>query len=133
MDIEATRTRLMSLGLSESEVPADPMPLFDAWLELARSAGIHNANAMAIASAGPTGRPSVRNVLVQEVLPDGLAFYTNYRSRKGVELDGDPRCEGLFSWLDLERQVRSAGRVRRSTAAESDAYFAGRPRGNEGR
>lgn len=88
-------------------------------------------NAAALATATPEGRPSVRMVLVKSVSEDGFVFYTNYGSRKGVELETSPRAALLFYWPWPPRQVRIEGAVARVTAAESDAYWRSRPRGSQ--
>jgi len=118
----------MAEGLSEALAPEDPVELFDEWLAGATGLGMHNANAMAIATADRRGRPSVRNVLLRGRIDGGLAFYTNYESQKGRELIANPVAEALFSWLPLERQVRFSGPVHRATPEQSDAYFGGRDR-----
>ncbi|MDG2114943.1 MAG: pyridoxamine 5'-phosphate oxidase [Actinomycetota bacterium] len=128
IDLPHVRVELMTAGLSEADAPADPFELFQDWLGQAVDLGIHNANAMAVATAGAGGRPSVRNVLLRSQFEDGLAFYTNYESHKGVDLAANPSAEALFSWLGLERQVRFSGPVTRTTAERSDAYFATRER-----
>jgi pyridoxamine 5'-phosphate oxidase len=87
-------------------------------------------NAMALATVDPDGQPSVRTVLLKGVDERGFLFFTNYESRKGRELDGNPRAALVFYWSDLERQVCVSGRVSKLTAPESDKYFQSRPRGS---
>ena len=128
VDLRDLRLDLMASGLDERRAPADPFELFDGWLEHSTSLGLHNANAMAVATADSQARPSVRNVLLRGRFDGGLAFYTNYESQKGRELAQNPHAEALFSWLPLERQVRFTGAVTRVSDAESDAYFATRAR-----
>lgn len=131
MDHAQRRAELMAAGLDVDDVPADPLVLLDDWLTSARDAGIHNADAMAVATADDAGRPTVRNVLMRGVVRGGLTFYTNYESDKGRELATTPACEALFSWLDLERQIRVRGLVERLSADESDTYWRTRPRGSQ--
>lgn len=128
VDLRDVRQTLMGGGLEEATAPAEPMGLFSEWLDYAVSLGLHNANAMAIATADRSGRPSVRNVLLRGSFDEGLAFYTNYESQKGRELAANPVAEALFSWLPLERQVRLSGAVRLASPEQSDAYFASRAR-----
>ncbi len=128
VDIVGLREKFMAEGLDESELHHDPMVQLQAWLDVAFEAGIHNANSMAVTSVSEDGWPSVRNVLMRGIIDGGPVFYTNYESRKGVELGARPHTEALFSWLDLERQVRIAGEVSRVSPEQSDAYFASRPR-----
>jgi pyridoxamine 5'-phosphate oxidase len=116
--------------LDESTVDADPLVQFGRWFEDA--AGVMAMpEAMAVASVDARGRPSVRMVLLKSFGPDGFVFYTNYESRKGRELVENPYAALLFHWETLGRQVRIEGPVTRTSDAESDAYFATRPRGSQ--
>lgn len=99
------------------------------WFEEAAASGIIEAERMALATATPDGRPSVRIVLLKGIDEDGIRFFTNYGSRKGRELDANPRAAATLYWQPLQRAARLEGPVERLSAAESDAYFAGRPRG----
>lgn len=99
------------------------------WFEQAAASGIIEAERMALATATPDGRPSVRIVLLKGIDEDGIRFFTNYESRKGRELDANPRAAATLYWQPLYRAARLEGPVERLTAAESDAYFASRPRG----
>lgn len=109
--------------------PDDPIALFGTWYEQARGAAIDKPNAMALATAGSGGRPTLRVVLLSSHDARGFVFHTNYLSRKGADLAQSPAASLLFWWDPLGYQVRIDGTVERTTAAESDAYFAGRPRG----
>ena len=104
----------------------DPIALFDAWFAEARESEPNDANAMALATATPDGRPSVRMVLLKGHGPEGFVFYTNAQSRKGKELLANPHAALLFHWKSLHRQVRIEGPLSEVTAAEADAYFASR-------
>jgi pyridoxamine 5'-phosphate oxidase len=111
-------------------LPPDPMPIFRAWFDEAiERADQPNPNSMAIATVDADGRPSVRIVLVKEVVssPGYLVFYTNYRSRKGRDLEARPYASAALHWDHQHRQVRVSGPVLRSPVEESDAYFATRP------
>lgn len=110
-------------------LPSDPFPNFQAWLaEATERADVPNPNAMCLSTVAPDGQPSSRMVLCKEVMADRgvVVFYTNYTSRKGSELAGNPRCALLFHWDHRGRQVRIEGRVTKAPAAMSDAYFASR-------
>ncbi|MBI3549331.1 MAG: pyridoxamine 5'-phosphate oxidase [Elusimicrobia bacterium] len=109
----------------------DPLRQFDEWAARARRAGIETPNAMALATVGRVGAPSVRMVLFQGWLRGGLTFFTNYRSRKARELAASPRAACVVYWDELGRQIRLEGRVVRLTRSESAAYFAKRPRGSQ--
>jgi pyridoxamine 5'-phosphate oxidase len=108
--------------------PEDPVRAAAQWLGEAEALGRRNANAMALACTDSTGRPSVRMVLLKELAPLGYAvFYTNYGSRKGIELAATGTAAAVLYWHELGRQVRFEGLVVRSPPAESDSYFASRP------
>ena len=113
---------------SESETIAhgDPFALFDAWLAEARASEPNDPNAMALATCAPSGMPSVRMVLLKGHGADGFVFYTNFASRKGLELATNPHAALLFHWKSLRRQVRVEGCVKEVSAAEADAYFTSR-------
>lgn len=106
----------------------DPHALFDAWFAEARASEPNDPEAVALATAGPDGRPSVRMVLLKGHDPRGFVFYTNSESRKGGELAANPQAALLFHWKSLRRQVRVEGRVSPVSDAEADAYFASRSR-----
>jgi pyridoxamine 5'-phosphate oxidase len=105
-----------------------PIALFDSWLAEARASEPNDANAMALATATPAGRPSVRMVLLKDHGPDGFVFYTNAESRKGSEIAENPHAALLFHWKSLRRQVRIEGPLSEVTASEADAYFHSRAR-----
>ena len=129
-----TRTRLADLRksyeraeLDEAASAADPLAQFDSWLQQAIAAELPEPNAMTLASVGAEGRPSTRIVLIKGCDARGIVWYTNYQSRKGRELAGNPYAALQFHWVELERVVRIEGRVEFTDAAESDAYFQTRP------
>jgi pyridoxamine 5'-phosphate oxidase len=105
-----------------------PLQLFERWLEEARAALGYDADAMTVATATPDGVPSARIVLLKDVDERGLVFFTNYSSRKGAELERNPRAALLFHWQPLGRQVRVEGAVSRVDRAESETYARSRPR-----
>jgi pyridoxamine 5'-phosphate oxidase len=106
----------------------DPLALFQSWLEEARADLGYDAEAMAVATATPDGAPSVRMVLLKGFDERGLLFFTNYSSRKGGELEQNPRAALLFHWQPLGRQVRIEGAVSKVDRAEGEAYARSRPR-----
>jgi pyridoxamine 5'-phosphate oxidase len=107
---------------------ADPHQLFEDWFAHARAAEPNDPEAMALATAGADGRPSVRMVLLKGHDARGFAFYTNEESRKGGEIAANPCGALAFHWKSLRRQVRIEGRIEPTSAAEADAYFATRSR-----
>ena len=112
----------------ESDALADPLEQFRRWFDEARGA-VPLAEAMAVATATTDGAPSLRMVLLKEADERGFVFHTNYDSRKGRELAGNPHAALLFHWYELGRQVRIEGRVERLAEEESDRYFETRPLG----
>ncbi len=110
---------------------ADPFALFKLWLEEAAQTEINDPGAMTLATVDANGLPDARMVLCKGADQRGLVFYTNIDSAKGRELKGQPRAAALFHWKSLGRQARFRGAVSEVTAAESDAYFASRPRGSQ--
>src|SRR6185369_4584803 len=113
--------------LSEDASHADPLKQFDQWLTEAISAEIPEPNAMTLATVASDLRPSTRVVLVKGYDERGIVWYTNYESRKGQEMAGNPYAALQFHWVELERVVRIEGRVEKTSAGESDAYYATRP------
>lgn len=113
--------------LTETRGGADPFGLFEAWFSDAIAAGIPEPNAMAVATATPDGRPSVRFVLLKGLDREGAVFFTNFDSRKGAELKQNPRAAAVFSWFPMQRQVRIEGHVTQVADAEADEYFSSRP------
>lgn len=109
----------------------DPIALFDSWLREARETEINDSNAMALATVGADGQPSVRMVLLKGHGQDGFVFYTNQNSRKAQQLSGNPKVALLFHWKSLRRQVRIEGPIAPVSAAEADAYFASRARDSQ--
>ena len=108
--------------------PPDPVTQLVRWLRKARRAGVHEPDAMMLATATRTGRPSARMVLLRGLDARGLTFFTNYRSRKGGELAANPRAAVVFYWPTIGCQVRVEGRVVKLSPDDSDRYFATRPR-----
>ncbi|WBQ08594.1 pyridoxamine 5'-phosphate oxidase [Kribbella sp. CA-293567] len=117
--------------LLEDQVDADPVQQFGIWLAQAAEAGLHEPNAMVLATVDPGGRPSARTVLLKGLDERGFVFYTNQQSRKADDLAANPACALVFPWHAMERQVRVEGVASKVPSAEVDAYFAARPRGSQ--
>ena len=113
--------------LSEGASHADPLGQFGQWLDEAIAAELPEPNAMTLATVDQRLRPSTRVVLIKGYDAQGIVWYTNYDSRKGQELAGNPYAALQFHWVELERVVRIEGVVEKVDAAESDAYFKSRP------
>jgi pyridoxamine 5'-phosphate oxidase len=116
--------------LLESTASADPLQQFNTWLQEALAAKVSEPNAMTLATVGSNLRPSTRIVLIKGYDARGIVWYTNYQSHKGQELTGNPFAALQFHWVELERTVRIEGRVEKTSAEESDAYFHSRPLGS---
>ena len=128
-ELSRMRTEYARTGLDESAAGEDPIALAHRWLGDAIAAGVHEPNAMALATATAAGVPSVRIVLLKGLDERGAVFFTNYESRKGHDLADNPRAAAVMLWHTLQRQLRVEGTVTRLSPAESDAYFLSRPEG----
>ncbi|MCR5883339.1 pyridoxamine 5'-phosphate oxidase [Rhizobacter sp. J219] len=117
-------------GADEEASREDPLEQFGLWLQQALDAQVPEPNAMTLATVGEGGRPSTRIVLIKGFDARGIVWYTNYESRKGRELASHPQAALQFHWVELERVVRIEGRVEKTSAEESDAYFNSRPLDN---
>lgn len=124
--------------LLSTDLPTDPLPLFRSWLAQALNPSpesglpkVREPEAMALSTATASGIPSARVVLLKEVDSQGFVFFTNYNSRKGLELIANPYAALAFYWRESSRQIRVVGRAEKVSRAESEAYFATRPRGSQ--
>ena len=118
-------------GLNEGDLDPDPFNQFGRWFEGASASGIKLPEAMVLSTASLAAQPSSRVVLLKSFDKDGLVFFTNYDSRKSAELRSNPAASLLFYWPALDRQIRVEGTTEEVSDAESDAYFATRPRGSQ--
>lgn len=117
---------------AKSEIPqSDPFALFEVWFGEAKASEINDPNAMALATATPSGRPSVRMVLLKGRSHDGFVFYTNARSRKGEEIQANMHAALLFHWKSLRRQIRIEGPLEEVDEHQADSYFYSRPRDSQ--
>lgn len=130
MSVADLRQKYGKFELLESGMAATPAEQFTRWFAEALEAGVPEPNAMTLATVGPDQHPSARIVLLKGFDERGFVFYTNYESRKGQELAGNPRAGLLFFWQALERQVRIEGRIEQTSAQESDEYYRSRPLGS---
>ncbi len=130
LDLARVRQEYMRDGLDEADALSAPLAQFARWFEDAQTAELTMANAMSLATVSADGKPSSRVVLLKGLDDGGFVFYTNYASRKGRDIAGNAHASLLFTWLQLERQVRIEGTLTKVSGAESDAYFATRPLGS---
>ncbi len=131
MDIASIRREYQAAPLLESAAAADPIVQFQTWFGEVLRAEVPEPNAMTLATVGADGMPAARIVLLKDVDARGFTFFTNYQSAKGRELAQHPQAALVFFWQELARQVRVEGTVSPVSEAESDAYFASRPRGSQ--
>ena len=129
VDLASLREEYSRGGLDLPDLEPDPVDMFTRWLHEAVGAGLHEPNAMVVATATPDGAPSSRMVLLKGVGADGFVFFTNLASRKGDELAANARCALLFPWHPMERQVRVEGTAAPLPRDEVETYFRSRPRG----
>lgn len=131
MNLADIRREYQQAPLVESGADADPMVQFGKWFQDAVRADVPEPNAMTLATADGRGRPTARIVLLKDFAAGAFVFFTDYRSRKGRELDANPHAALVFHWHALERQVRVTGTTSRLDVAASAAYFRSRPRGSQ--
>ena len=131
MDLAALRQEYGRAGLVEGDLAADPVAMFERWMADSVEAGLHEPNAMVLATVDADGAPSSRMLLLKGLRDGEFVFFTNTGSRKGLELAANPRCAMLFPWHPLERQVRVEGVATPLPRADVEAYFATRPRGSK--
>ncbi len=129
-DLAALRTEYRKARLDRGDLPSDPIAAFQHWFAEAERAKVAEPTAMTLATVGSDGTPSARIVLLKGLDAGGFTFYTDFRSRKGHDLDAHPRACLLFFWPELERQVRIIGEVTLVAESEAEAYFKSRPLGS---
>lgn len=128
-DLARLREEYQIRGLARRDLPTEPIELWRQWLDDAQAAGLAESNAMVVSTVDPDGAPSSRTVLCKGADDEGFVFFTNFFSRKGLALSSEPRVSLLFPWHQLSRQAIVNGVAIRVSRAESEAYFATRPRG----
>lgn len=126
-NLAAIRQEYTKGGLRESDLPDDPLSLFNIWLQEAIHAGADEPTAMIVGTVSPQGTPATRTVLLKDLHDGRFVFYTNYESRKGRHLAQNPSVSLSFVWHKLERQVHVEGTASKVPPEESDAYFKTRP------
>lgn len=131
MTLRDRRSEYETAGLDVGDVLSDPIEQWHRWYNEAIAAGATEPNAFTIATVDEHGVPDARIVLVRSADARGFSFFTNYESAKSRQIDANPAGALVFGWLELHRQVRARGRMERVPAAESDEYFASRPRGSQ--
>lgn len=131
IDLASLRRDYRTRPLERTDLAADPVAQFRQWFTEALDASVLDPNAMAVATVGPDGQPSLRMVLLKHFDTQGFVFYTNHDSRKAREMAGNSRVALLLYWAEISRQVRITGTATRVSAAESLRYFLSRPRDSQ--
>ncbi|MEY2969400.1 MAG: pyridoxine/pyridoxamine 5-phosphate oxidase [Actinomycetota bacterium] len=131
MSLRDRRVQYETAGLDVGDLDALPFVQWQKWYDQAAEAGVAEPNAMTVSTIADDGAPDARVVLVRAADERGFVFFTNYESAKGRQIADDPVAAATFAWLDLHRQVRVRGNIGRVTDAESDDYFASRPRDSQ--
>ncbi len=131
MDISDYRREYMSLGLHREALLEDPFKQFESWFQQASEAGIQDANAFSLATNDAETGPSIRTVLLKLFDQNGFVFFTNYNSKKSLQINKSHQVAMLFPWLTLNRQVKIEGHCEKISTAASLKYFATRPRGSQ--
>lgn len=130
-NLQHLRSEYAKASLDVNSIDKDPIQQFQKWFQEAVVGNIIEPNAMSLATVSADGRPSIRIVLLKGVEEGKFLFYTNYQSKKGVQLEANPACALTFFWPELERQVRIEGSVERVSVEKSTDYFQSRPRGSQ--
>ncbi len=128
-DIDKRKQYLKNV-LQETEMAQQPLTQFSKWYQDARDSDVEIPNAMMLCTVNSQGQPSARIVLLKAFNAEGYVFYSNYHSRKGVELDNNPHVALVFWWEALERQIRIEGKIEKISHVQSDDYFMQRPLGS---
>ncbi|MFT4672576.1 MAG: pyridoxamine 5'-phosphate oxidase [Pseudohongiellaceae bacterium] len=131
MELESLRREYLMAGLEHDDLASSPFDQFERWMEQVITLQQPDPTAMTIATVSNDGQPSQRIVLLKSFDKDGFVFYSNYNSRKGQELEQNPKISAHFPWHCVERQVRICGVAEKISAAQSSKYFASRPRGSQ--
>ena len=127
-EVASLRRQYSNTGLTNHQLPDDPMELFNKWFKEAISSGVPEPNAMTLATVDETGLPNARTVLMKGIGESTIRFFTNYESRKAAEIRYNSTVACVFWWVELERQVRLRGKAIKVSEKESEEYFKSRPR-----
>ncbi len=131
IDATSMRREYRKKGLDEKDLNPDPMLQFELWFQQALDAKLTEPNAFALATVGNDKIPSVRTVLMKIFDKNGFVFFSNYKSKKAVDIEENPYAGMLFPWLELDRQVKIEGTIEKISTKESLKYFLSRPKGSQ--
>ena len=129
-DIQKKRHEYTLNQLDEQDLNENPFVQFDTWFKMAHNSNLPDANAMTLATVNSEGKPTARILLLKDYSENAYCFFTNYRSKKGEDIDQNPYGAMVFFWPQIEKQIRIEGRIERLTADQSDQYFNARPVGS---
>ena len=131
MDLTNLRGKYTTRGLDIKDLNKNPFMQFETWFNEAINAKLTEPNAFSLATVGADMMPSIRTVLLKIFDEKGFVFFTNYKSTKAKQIEGNPKAAALFAWLDLERQVKIEGSIEKISSTESLKYFLSRPKGSQ--
>ncbi|HMQ45932.1 MAG TPA: pyridoxamine 5'-phosphate oxidase [Saprospiraceae bacterium] len=131
LNINDLRAEYSNQKMDKGDLSSNPFEQFSRWFKEAVTAQIPEPNAFTLASINTSGLPSARVVLLKELNEKGFVFFTNYNSRKAKDFEYNPHAAMVFSWLELQRQIRVEGTVEKISTQESEAYFQSRPKGSQ--
>lgn len=131
MDLTALRGKYTTKGLSEKDLNENPFKQFEIWFNDALNEDLCEPNAMSLATVGKDMMPSLRTVLLKTFDEKGFVFFTNYKSKKAKQIEENPKAAVLFSWLELERQIKIEGAIEKISTKDSLKYFLSRPKGSQ--
>lgn len=131
MNLTSMRQEYLSKGLHRKDLDPNPIKQFEVWFNQALQAELLEPNAMTLATVGLDFMPSLRTVLLKMYTKKGFVFFSNYKSKKAQQLQENPKCAALFTWLPLERQVKIEGICEKISTQESLKYFLSRPKGSQ--
>ena len=131
MDLTQIRGKYTTKGLDIPDLDTNPFKQFEKWFQDAIEAEISEPNAMMLATVGSNMMPSVRAVLLKTFDEEGFVFFTNYKSKKAKQIEENPKASSLFSWIDMERQIKIEGSIEKISTADSLKYFLSRPKGSQ--
>ncbi len=131
MDLSDIRGKYTTKGLDIPDLDKNPFKQFETWFNDAIQAEVSEPNAMMLATVGSDMMPSVRAVLLKTFDEQGFVFFTNYKSKKAKQIEENPNAASLFSWIDMERQVKIEGSIEKISTADSLKYFLSRPKGSQ--
>ena len=131
MDLSQLRRKYTTRGIKEQDLDPNPTKQFEIWFNNAIDAKLLEPNAMSLATVGNDMMPSIRTVLLKTFDEQGFVFFTNYKSKKAEQIEQNPKAALLFTWLELERQIKIEGNIEKISTKDSLKYFLSRPKGSQ--